>query len=225
MASSGSFSGSIYSGHYKLRIDWTQAADQSTNTSTITANIYLVNDYSLNIGSIPTNYITIDGTKHSFTSPAISTTGTHLLGTAVQTVSHASDGSKSLDMYCLLPDRLHAVRHLLSVYHGIGIGHAGYDPESVLRQHGGSGPRHIRSGLHQQRLRGLYAHGDLFHRYGVRNYMHKDIFGFSFLDTAVIDSISNAQLDLRHLCADLYDLQRKHTDRGENYICHIESSV
>lgn len=57
MASSGSFSGSIHSGHYVLRVDWTQ---------------------------------------QTFASAAISSTGTHLLGTVSQTVSHASDGSKSL---------------------------------------------------------------------------------------------------------------------------------
>lgn len=36
MASSGSFSGSICSGHYVLRIDWSQAQNVSANTSTIT---------------------------------------------------------------------------------------------------------------------------------------------------------------------------------------------
>lgn len=37
MASSGSFSGSIHSGHYVLRVDWTQTKNVSVNTSTITA--------------------------------------------------------------------------------------------------------------------------------------------------------------------------------------------
>ena len=39
MASSGSFSGSIVSGHYQLRVDWSQAQNVSANTSTITAKI------------------------------------------------------------------------------------------------------------------------------------------------------------------------------------------
>ena len=39
---------------------------------------------------------TIDGSAQTFSSPAISTTGTHLLGTVSRTVNHASDGSKSL---------------------------------------------------------------------------------------------------------------------------------
>lgn len=96
MASSGSFSGSIHSGHYVMRVDWTQTANVSANTSTITANLYLVNDWSLSISGRTDNTCTIDGTAQTYSSPSISTTGTHLLGTVSQTVSHASDGSKSL---------------------------------------------------------------------------------------------------------------------------------
>jgi len=96
MASSGSFSGSICSGHYVLRVDWTQTKNVSANTSTITANIYLVNDWRLNVGSHAGNQCTIDGKISDFTAPAINGTGTYLLGTASQTVSHNSDGSKSL---------------------------------------------------------------------------------------------------------------------------------
>jgi hypothetical protein len=100
MASSGSFSGSIKDGHYVLRVDWTQTQDVTNNQSTITAKIYLVNDWNLQISARTANYITIDGTKQSYSSAAISTTGTHLLNTVTQTVSHNSDGSKSLDLYC-----------------------------------------------------------------------------------------------------------------------------
>lgn len=96
MASSGSFSGSIHSGHYVLRVDWTQTKNVSANTSTITANIYLVNDWSLSISGRSDNSVTIDGTAQTFASPSIGSTGTHLLGTVSQTVNHASDGSKSL---------------------------------------------------------------------------------------------------------------------------------
>lgn len=98
MAASGSFSGSIHSGHYVLRVDWTQTQNVSANTSTITANIYLVNDWSLSISGRSDNSITIDGTAQTFASPAISTTGTHLLGTVTQSVAHSSDGSKSLSL-------------------------------------------------------------------------------------------------------------------------------
>lgn len=95
MASSGSFSGSIVSGHYKLRVDWSQTKNVSANTSTITCKMYLVNDWSLNIGS-RSNSCTIDGTAVSYSSSAISATGTHSLGTASRTVDHSSDGTKSL---------------------------------------------------------------------------------------------------------------------------------
>lgn len=96
MASSGSFSGSIHSGHYVLRVDWTQTKNVSANTSTVTANLYLVNDWSLSISGRTDNTCTIDGTAQTFSSASISSTGTHLLGTVSRTVSHASDGSKSL---------------------------------------------------------------------------------------------------------------------------------
>lgn len=56
MASSGSFSGSIRDGHYKLQVDWTQTKNVSNNTSTITAKMYLVNDWTLSIYSRSTNY-------------------------------------------------------------------------------------------------------------------------------------------------------------------------
>lgn len=95
MASSGSFSGSIVSGHYKLRVDWSQAKNMSANTSVITCRMYLINDWSLDIGS-RSNTCTINGTAVTYSSSAISTTGTHSLGTASGTVSHNSDGTKSI---------------------------------------------------------------------------------------------------------------------------------
>lgn len=95
MASSGSFSGSIVSGHYKLRVDWSQAKNVSANTSTITCKMYLVNDWSLSIGS-RSNTCTINGTAVAYSSSAISTTGTHSLGTASSTVGHSSDGTKAI---------------------------------------------------------------------------------------------------------------------------------
>ena len=101
MASSGSFSGSIKDGHYTVRVDWSQTQNVSANTSTITCKIYLINTWNLSISSRTTNSITIDGTKQSFSSSAISSQGTHLLNTVTQTVSHASDGSKSLTISCV----------------------------------------------------------------------------------------------------------------------------
>lgn len=96
MASSGSFSGSIKDGHYKLKISWSQTKNVSANTSTIKCTAYLINDYSLSISSRSDNYITIAGTKKTYSSSAISSTGTHTLGTVSQTVTHDSDGTKSI---------------------------------------------------------------------------------------------------------------------------------
>lgn len=98
MASSGSFSGSIKDGHYIVRVDWSQAQDVTNNKSTITAKVYLINDWSLSINGRTNNTITIDGTKQTFSSPSISSKGTHLLRTLTQTVNHAGDGSKSLSI-------------------------------------------------------------------------------------------------------------------------------
>lgn len=98
MASSGSFSGSIKDGHYMVRVDWSQTKNVSANTSTITCKIYLVNDWSLVISSRTNNTMTIDDTEQNFTSPAISSTGSHLVGTVSKTVNHASDGSKSVSL-------------------------------------------------------------------------------------------------------------------------------
>ena len=96
MASSGSFSGSIKDGHYKLQVSWTQTQNVSANTSTIKCTMYLINDYSLSINARSDNTTTIAGTAKTYSSPAISSTGTHTLGTVSQTVSHNSDGSKSI---------------------------------------------------------------------------------------------------------------------------------
>ena len=96
MASSGSFSGSIVSGHYRLRVDWSQVKNVSANTSTVTCYISLVNDYSLNISGRSFNTCTINGVQSTFSSPAVTTTGIHPFGSVSQTVVHDSGGTKSI---------------------------------------------------------------------------------------------------------------------------------
>lgn len=107
MALSGSFSGSIKSGHYKVRIDWTATQSIANNTSTITANMYLVNDWSLDISSRDntSHSVTIDGTKTSLGSSAINTTGTHHIGSATKTVTHNADGTKTLSLSAIFAIR------------------------------------------------------------------------------------------------------------------------
>lgn len=96
MASSGSFSGSIKDGHYILRVDWSQVQDVSNNKSTVTCKMYLVNDWRLAVSGHYGNTCTIDGTSAEFWSPAVDGTGTYYMDTVSKTVTHDSDGSKSL---------------------------------------------------------------------------------------------------------------------------------
>lgn len=99
MAKSGVITNSIHSGHYTLRISWSATQNITNNTSTITADLYLVQDssWSLNIGT-RSNTLSIDGTSTAITSPAISNSGgrTTLLGSTSKTVSHNADGTRNV---------------------------------------------------------------------------------------------------------------------------------
>lgn len=132
MASSGSFSGSIKDGHYIVRVDWSQAQDVTNNKSTITAKVYLINDWSLSINGRTNNTITIDGTKQTFSSPSISSKGTHLLGTLTQTVNHAGDGSKSLSISVVF----HIEATLSGVYYSTITASANIALDSIPRASG-----------------------------------------------------------------------------------------
>lgn len=99
MALSGTFSSSIHSGHYTLRVSWSATQNISNNTSTITAKMYLVQDASWSLSiKARTNTCTIAGVSTEFTSPVISSGGgsTILLGTVSRTVNHNADGALSV---------------------------------------------------------------------------------------------------------------------------------
>jgi hypothetical protein len=101
MALSGSFSGSIRSGNYKLRVDWSATQSVSNNTSKITATMYLVqaSSWSLNIASRDDNRTTINGTGYTWESPAISNSGgktTKLATVTSGNIAHNADGTKSV---------------------------------------------------------------------------------------------------------------------------------
>lgn len=100
MALSGSFSGSVFNAHHKVRVDWTGTQDIANNTTTITAKMYYVHDWSIDISARSNAHsITIDGTTTTFSSSAIkSNSGTHLIGTATKTIKHNSDGAKSISI-------------------------------------------------------------------------------------------------------------------------------
>lgn len=103
MALSGSFSGSIRSGNYKLRIDWAATQNIANNTSKITAVMYLVqaSGWSLNISSRDDNSTTIAGTTTQWTSPAISNGGgktTKLATVTSGNIAHNADGTKTVTL-------------------------------------------------------------------------------------------------------------------------------
>lgn len=99
MAISGVITNSIHGGHYTLRIAWSATQNITNNTSTITADMYLVQDssWSLNIAS-RSNTLSIDGVATSIASPAINNSGgrTTLLGSATRTVTHNGDGTRNV---------------------------------------------------------------------------------------------------------------------------------
>ena len=103
MALSGSFSGSIMSGKYKLRVDWSATQNVGNNTSKVTCAFYLVqaSSWSLNISSRTDNEATINGTRSTWTSVAISNSGgkTTKLGSVTSgNISHNADGTKSITL-------------------------------------------------------------------------------------------------------------------------------
>lgn len=91
-----------YSTPYKLIVDLTATSTISSNSSTITAKISLYCPYALTIYG-RSNSITINGTKYTFSSPAINTSGktTHTLGTVTTgAIAHNTDGTKSVSVSC-----------------------------------------------------------------------------------------------------------------------------
>ena len=103
MALSGSFVGAASSSRpgsaYRLRVDWSAKQNVANNTSTITCDFYLEQDatWSIGIGN-RNNTCTIDGVAVAWTSPTVSNGGgtTTKIGSCSRTVSHNSDGTKSL---------------------------------------------------------------------------------------------------------------------------------
>lgn len=101
MALNGSFTGSILSGNYKLRIEWSATQNIAANTSKVTAVMYLVqaSSWGLSIASRTDNTTTINGTAYTWTSPAINNSGgktTKLATVTSGNIAHNADGSKSI---------------------------------------------------------------------------------------------------------------------------------
>lgn len=101
MALSGSFSGSIVSGNYALRVDWSATQSVANNTSKVTCTFYLVqkSSWSLYISGRSDNTASINGTNYTWTSPAISNNGgktTKLATVTSGNITHNADGTKSV---------------------------------------------------------------------------------------------------------------------------------
>lgn len=100
MATSGSFSASIKDGKYTLKVDWSASQSVTNNTSKITAVMYLVqaSGWPLNISTRSDNSTTINGTKYTWSSPAVNKSGgtTKLATVTSGNIAHNSDGTKSV---------------------------------------------------------------------------------------------------------------------------------
>lgn len=83
-------------GSYGVDVEWSSVADNATNTSIVTVNVY-VRYYSINIGS-RTCRCTINGEYQEITVDGISHNGSaqrKLVGTFEQEVTHDADGTKT----------------------------------------------------------------------------------------------------------------------------------
>ena len=210
MASSGSFSGSIRDGHYKLRVDWSQSKNVSANTSTVTCKLYLVNDWSLNISGRSDNTCTIDGSAQTFSSPAISSTGTHLLGTVSRTVNHASDGSKTLTISAVFQIRA----TLSGTYYGTITASANITLDSIPRASSvsaanmtmGSAGTITISRASSSFTHTLYPYADLFLWKHQRDDYYQNDSHFGQVDAAAFSGQPDPECDQRYLHNHLHDL-------------------
>lgn len=101
MASSGTIYGPTLDGGYRLEIDWSATQDSANNKSTVTAKVYwhsLGSYYTINSSDTKTGRTKIDGTTYSWSVSGAHLKGNErrLLSTKSKTVTHDSDGTKSL---------------------------------------------------------------------------------------------------------------------------------
>lgn len=87
-------------GFLRLALEWSATQNITGNTSTVTAKLYLQglnSNSTINASASNAGYITIDGAKSSFNATsAITGTQKKLLFTATKTVTHGTDGTKTL---------------------------------------------------------------------------------------------------------------------------------
>ena len=180
--------------------------DVSANTSTITCKLYLVNDWSLSISGRTDNTCTIDGTALTFSSPAIGSTGTHLLGTVSKTVNHASDGSKSLTISAVFQIRA----TLSGTYYGTISASANITLDSIPRASsvsaanmtmGTAGTITIKQGIFF-----VYPYVDLFLWEYQRDDYYQNDSHFGQVDAAAFTGQPDPECDQRYLHDHLHHL-------------------
>lgn len=100
-------SGTLYTNvgaHWRLSISWSASQSISNNSSTVTAKMYweALDGYGrVNSSGPQDGYITIDGSKYSFSGnglAALSPNQKKLLATKSKTIKHGSDGKKSFSI-------------------------------------------------------------------------------------------------------------------------------
>lgn len=101
MALSGSFTGSIHSGHIRLKCDWSATQSVSGNYSTITVVPYLQTDsgYTIKASAVKSGTTTINGTATNWSySGGLNGSGLNVkLGSVTSgAVAHNADGTKSV---------------------------------------------------------------------------------------------------------------------------------
>lgn len=99
---SGSFSQSFTSYDYKVIVEWSSKATTSTNSSVITADVYLDVVYTLRTSQHDGSKMTINGVEYAFTSPTINADGekVHIATITSNAITHDSDGNKSVKIVC-----------------------------------------------------------------------------------------------------------------------------
>ena len=82
-----------------LYVTWSSTTNVSSNTSVVTANVYM-RSYTISGKALTNSYITINGNKKSFAGTSLNKTSNSLTDTLLTThsvtVSHNTDGSKSI---------------------------------------------------------------------------------------------------------------------------------
>ena len=96
---SGSFESSTGS-NFEIGVEWSSAADASTNSSKVTVNVYL-SHYSISCGALSGSYVKIGTSTHSFSkavSSSVNTKQKTYIASFAQDVAHGADGTKSVEI-------------------------------------------------------------------------------------------------------------------------------